>query len=141
VTPVWGGGDAVVRFVARLAGCRPDYGNCQTMAVLDRDGRMVAGLVFHNYSPEYGLIEVSAAATDRRWASRTVLNAACDYIFAHCQMAVARTGTDNTATRRLWKAMGAEEIILPRMRGRAASEALLMLTDDAWAKSRLKGPK
>ncbi len=108
------------------------------MAVLNGAGQLVAGLVFHNWSPECGVIEVSAAATDRRWATRTVLKAACDYIFAHCQMAVARTSMDNTATRRLWKAMGADEIILPRMRGRAASEALLMLTDDAWAQSRLK---
>lgn len=108
------------------------------MAVLDGSGRLVAGLVFHNYSPEYGVIEVSAAATDRRWATRTVLNAACDYIFAHCQMAVARTSMDNTATRRLWKAMGAEEIILPRMRGRMADEALQLLTSEAWNASKLK---
>jgi RimJ/RimL family protein N-acetyltransferase len=138
VTPVWGGRDAVVAFVARLSGCRPDFGNCQTMAVLDRDGRLVAGLVFHNYSPEYRVIEVSAAATDKRWATRKVLNAACDYIFAHCQMAVARTHMENTATRRLWKALGAEEHILPRLRGRDASEAILLLTDDAWAQSKFK---
>jgi RimJ/RimL family protein N-acetyltransferase len=138
VVPVWGGRDAVVAFVARLAGCRPDFGNCQTMAVLDKDGRLVAGLVFHNYSPEYGVIEVSAAATTPKWATRQVLNEALGYVFAHCQMAVARIAEDNQPARRLWKALGATEIILPRMRGRGASEAVLLLTDDAWAQSKLK---
>ncbi len=125
-------------FVARLVGVRPDFGNCRTMAVLNRDGLLVAGLIFHNWSPEAGVIEVSAAAIDRRWATRQVLNAACGYIFSHCQMAVARIGMDNTPARRLWQRMGATEIILPRMRGRAASEALQLLTDDAWAQSSLK---
>lgn len=137
MTPVWNVPE-VVPFVAKLAGCRPDFGNCRTLAVLDRDGKLVAGLVFHNWSPEYGVIEVSAAATTARWATRQVLNTALDYVFAHCQMVVARIAEDNVPARRLWKGLGAREIILPRMRGRAASEALEMLTDDEWAQSKLK---
>jgi RimJ/RimL family protein N-acetyltransferase len=108
------------------------------MAVLDGEGRMVAGIVFHNYSPEHGVIEVSAAATTPRWATREVLNAALGYVFAHCQMAVARIAEDNLPARRLWKALGATEYILSRMRGRTASDALQLLTDDAWAQSKLK---
>lgn len=137
MTPVWNVPE-VVPFVAKLCGVRPDFGNCRTMAVLDRDGWLVAGLVFHNWSPEYGVIEVSAAALTPKWATRAVLNTALDYVFAHCQMAVARIAEDNLQARRLWKGLGAEEHILPRLRGRTASEAIQLLTDDAWAQSRLK---
>lgn len=138
MTPLWGMEGAVVPFVAALTGFRPDFGNCRTMAVLDKDGKMVAGLVFHNWSPEFGVIEVSAAAITPRWATRTVLNTALAYVFSHCQMAVARIHENNLPARRLWKGLGAEEHILPRLRGRNASEAILLLTDDAWAQSKFK---
>ncbi len=138
MTPVFGHAEAVVPFVARLSGVRPDFGNCRAMAVIDRDDRMVAGIVFHNWSPDFGVMEVSAAATDRRWAARGVLNTAFDYAFSHAQLVVARTDESNVTVRRLWKAFGATELILPRLRGRTANEALLMLTDDAWANSRYR---
>ena len=130
--------EAVVPFVANLAGLRADFGNCRTMAVLDKGGVLVAGVIFHNWSPENGVIEVSAAATTPKWATRAVLNAALGYIFSFCQMTVARIAEDNLQARRLWKGLGAQEFILPRLRGRTASEAILLLTDDAWAQSRLK---
>lgn len=136
--PIWGLEEAVVPFVAQLVGCRPSFGNCRTMAVLDRDGKLAAGLVFHNWSPENQVMEVTGASVTPKWATREVLSVACGYVFAHCQLAVARTAVENAPVRRLWKAMGAEEYILPRLRGRAASEAILLLTDDAWAQSKLK---
>lgn len=135
MTPIWGLEEYVVPFVAKVAGERPDFGNCRTMAVLDAEGRMVAGIVFHNWSPERGVLEVSAAAVDPRWATRTVLMEAFGYAFAHAQMVVARTADENHRTRRLWKAFGAEEYILPRLRGREASEAIMLLSDDAWKAS------
>lgn len=136
--PVWGMEGAVVPFVASLAGLRPDFGNCRTLAVLDKTEKLVAGLVFHNWSPENGVIEVTGASVTPKWATREVLTTACNYVFSHCQLAVARTAVENMAVRRLWKALGAEEYILPRLRGRTASEAILLLTDDAWAQSKLK---
>lgn len=81
-------------------------------------------------------MEVTAAAIDSRWASRTVLRQLFGYVFNAAQLCVARTGTDNQRVRRLWKAFGAKEYIIPRLRGREASEAILTLTDDAWYASR-----
>lgn len=126
-------------FVAALAGERPDFGNCRTMAVMDSGNRMVAGIVFHNWRPEHGVMEVSAAAIDPKWATRSVLKEAFGYIFdkAECQLAVARTAEENTRVRRLWKAFGATEYIIPRLRGRAASEAIETVTKEAWEKSPL----
>ena len=135
MTPVWVDPSIVVPFVAYLAKLRPDFGNCRTMAVMNSQGQMVAGIVFHNWNPEAGVMEVSAASVDRRWASRGVLCAAFGYIFETCQLAIVRTAVDNVAVRRLWKAFGSEEHILPHLRGRGASEAVLLLTSDAWASS------
>lgn len=133
----------VCSFVAKIIGVRPDFGNCRCMAVLDSDGKMVAGLVFHNWNPDTEVIEVSAAAVSPKWATRNVLRAALAYCFqtAGCQMVVTRTAEDNNAARRLWKALGANEVLIPRLRGRTASEAILLLTDDAWAKSKFMRPK
>lgn len=112
------------------------------MAVLDGQLRLAAGVVFHNWSPEFGLMEISAAAVSRRWATREVMREAFGYVFgtADCQMAIARCDEKNTAVRKLWSAFGAQEVIIPRLRGRMASEAVLTLTDDAWAQSRFMRP-
>lgn len=139
MTPVWLPPEHVIPFVAYHTGVMPDFGNCRTMAVMDQSGTMVAGIVFHNWNPQTGVMEVSAAATSPKWATRGVLKEAFGYIFERsgCQMAVARTAESNARVRRLWKAFGAVEYIIPRMRGRDASEAILCVTDDAWQASKL----
>lgn len=138
MTPVWGLREHVVPFVAMVAGERPDFGECQTMAVMD-GGKMVGGIVFHNWRPDYGVIEFSGAGVKPGWVSRGVLREAFGYAFgqAMCQLVVARTAIENKRMRRLAKALGAQEYIIPRMRGRTASEAILTLTKEAWASSRL----
>ena len=138
MTPVWGLAEYVVPFVADLANQPPDFGRCQTMAVMNRDGGMVAGIVFHNWNPTAGVMEVSAASINPKWATREVLQCGFGYVFdrAGCQMAVARTDEKNRRVRRLWAAFGAAEYIIPRLRGRTASEAILTLTDDAWRDSK-----
>lgn len=137
MTPEWGDEDLLVPFAARVIGCRADFANCRTMGVYDRDGNVAAAVIFHNWSPEAGVMEVTCAAVNPRWATRGVLREGFDYIFnrAGCQMAVARTDEGNSAVRRLWKAFGASEYVIPRLRGRSASEAILCLTQEAWAAS------
>lgn len=132
---VWGHDDLVAAWVAEELGGRP-FGEHRAAAVVDGDGNLAAGVVFHNWNPEAEVIEVSAAASDPRWATRAVLSELFGYVFAVAQACVARTAEDNARVRRLWKAFGAQEYVIPRLRGRTASEALLMLTDDAWAKSK-----
>jgi len=127
----------VAPFVAsQLEFSRP-FGPCRTAGVVDKDNNLIAGFVFHNYDPDAEVIECSAAALSPRWCTRSVLGELVEYVFTHCQMVVARTAEDNHAVRRLWKALGAQEYIIPRLRGREASEAILCVTDDAWANSRL----
>lgn len=138
MTPVFGFEQSIVPWVALVAGIRPDFGNCRTMAVFNGNGDLVAGVVFHNWSPESAVIELTAASIDRRWATRGVMNAVFGYVFDFAQAAVARTAEDNMTVRKLWKALGASEYIIPRLRGRTASDAVLVLTDDAWAVSKYR---
>lgn len=114
------------------------FGECQTACVVNGENHVVAGLIFHNYDPDSGVMEVSAAATSPLWPQRSVLKEAFGYIFdrAGCQMAVARCEQSNDRVRRLWKGFGAREHIIPRLRGRDAAEAILTLTDDAWSASK-----
>ena len=136
---IWGHRDKVEAFVVRVIGLPRGFDKCQTAAIVDAQGRLVAGVVFHNWNPEAGVIEASAAAVDPKWAQRGVLQTLMGYVFdgCRCQMLVARTDTENKRVRRLWKAMGAVEYIIPRLRGRTASEAILCVTDDAWSQSKL----
>lgn len=133
---VWGHEELVAPWIAEECGLGGPIGECRTASVLAADGRLMAGVAFHNWNPQAGVIEVSAAAADPRWASRSVIRELFGYGFGIAQAVVARTAEDNRRVRRLWQAFGATEYIIPRLRGRTASEALILLTDDAWAQSK-----
>jgi len=133
----WGHEDLAVPFAANRLGFDRGFGPCTSGVVMQGDD-VAAVLVFHNFHPEAGVIEVSAVAENAKWAQRGVLKQAFGYIYdkLQCQMAVARCDVSNGRVRRLWKAFGASEHIIPRLRGREADEAILTLTDDAWRASR-----
>lgn len=138
MTPIWDKSGAVLEFVSAIAGDGDGIGRHRALGVIDDTGKLVAGLVFFNWLPQHGTIEVSAASTHPGWATRAVMKEAFSYIFdgCSCQMAYARTDTANERVRRLLKAVGASEHIIPRMRGREASEAILTVTQEAWTASR-----
>ena len=106
------------------------------MRIYGRDLRAV--VVFHNYCPEAGVLEMSAAVESKRWLSRPVLRAMHGYIFddAGCQLAVMRVSENNMTMRRIAKAYGYDETLIPRLRGRNEAESILTLTDDDWNRSR-----
>ena len=136
---IWGSSDStetrdIVRFVARqIVGAERGFGNCVTMGVIDGD-QLIAGMIFHNYSPENQTIELTGASTSRRWLTRSVFNAMFAYPFDQigCQMLVARHSEHNTRLRRMWNAVGASEYLIPRLRGRNEAEAIATYTAEAW---------
>lgn len=133
----WGHEDLAVPYAAKRLGFARGFGPC-TSAVVMKGDSIAAVLIFHNWHPEAGVIEVSAVADDPQWAQRGILKQASGYIYGQlqCQMALARCDAANGRVRRLSKALGASEYIIPRLRGKDADEAILTLTDDAWAASR-----
>jgi hypothetical protein len=134
--------DAIVGFVARqIKGGERGFGNCVAMGVVDGE-MLIAGMIFHNYNPECQTIELSGAATSKRWLTRRVFNEMFSYAFdqAGCQMLVARHSEHNTPLRRMWNAVGASEYVIPRLRGRDEAEAIATYTAEAWRDGRtMKG--
>lgn len=102
---------------------------------------IIGGVVFHNYSPESGVIEMSAAAESTRWLSRRVLRGMHSYIFgdARCQMAVMRVSEVNLRMVRIAEAFGYATHKIPRLRGRNEAEIICTLTDDQWKASKYHG--
>lgn len=108
---------------------------------VEHDGKIVAGVVFHNWCPEHGVIEMSAAAETKRWVTRPVIRAALGYAFDEvgCQMVVSQMDLNNEAPRALWRGLGATEYVIPRLRGKNADGVLATFTDDAWRQSKFRG--
>jgi len=94
----------------------------------------VAGVVYHNWNPESGTIELSAASTRRDWLNKNNLLTVFGYPFDQlgCQLCIARISENNDRARRIWRALGASEFVIPRLRGRDEAEAIYTLTREAW---------
>lgn len=110
-----------------------EFGNCQAMAVME-DGELIAGIVFHNWEPDAGVIEISGAGTSKRWLTRQTLRAMFSVPFEQwgCQCLVMRVDPDDAALTRMLTAYGFELFVIPRLRGRDKAEHVFVLTDDSW---------
>ena len=104
-----------------------------TMGVLD-NGALIGVMVFNNYQPEAGVIELHAAATSPRWLTRSVLASMFGYCFDQvgCQTVITRVSENNTRLLRIFTAYGFDHVTIPRLRGRDEGERIFWLTDDAW---------
>ncbi len=132
MTPVYGRTADVAAFVAaNIPGCERGFGNCTAIGFGDP---LVAGVVYHNWNPEGGVIELSSASIRRDWLTKANLKAIFGYPFDQlgCQMCVARISEHNARARRIWRALGATEHVIPRLRGRHEAEVIATLTDEAW---------
>ena len=105
------------------------------------NGTMVCGVIFHNYNPDHGVIEISAAATTPRWLNRTVLRELYGYPFAQlgCQMVVQRVSERDTRQDRMLTLGGFDRVFVPRLRGRDEGEWIYTLTDDVWRTNKFYG--
>ena len=130
--------DRVAAWVAgRIPGCERGFGNCRALGVVSRN-EMIAGIVFHNWDPKAGVIEISGAATSPRWFCRRVINVALGYVFdgLNCQMLITRQAPGNDRARGIWLALGGTEYLIPRLRGRDEAECFITLTEEAWRSSK-----
>lgn len=133
---LFGHSKEVAAFVASLIpGMARGFGNCQAIGIIDGDGALVAGLVYHNWEPEAGIIELSGAAIVRHWCGRHVMQFMYDYPFVDCgcQMLVQRNSAKNEHLNRQNRRMGYNEIRIPRGKGRNEDLIVFTFTDDQWA--------
>lgn len=139
MTPVWGHDRAIAEWVADRIPGPERFGECRALAVVSASGDIAAGVVFHNWDQGRGLIEMSCAASDRRWMTRDVMRLVWLYAFSIARMGYAKTGEKNTPVRRIWKACGASETLIPDMQGEGEAMAVLTLTEPQWRQSRFHG--
>lgn len=137
---VYGHDEAVARFVAAMIpsmGGR-SFGNCTALGVIE-DGHLIAGLVYHNWDPLSGTIEMSGAALPGHlWLSRETVRRMYRYPFrdCQCQMVIMRVDEDDQRLLRQLAALNYSFIRIPRLLGRAHDAILCLLTDEAWAENK-----
>lgn len=129
--------DEVARWVADRLGLRIGFGACHAMGVMDGDA-LIGGVVFNNYTPDYGVMEMTAFSTTPRWLSKRTMRAAFAVPFDEnkCQLVVWRVSPKNTRTIDLAVRLGFQGHIIPRLRGRNEDDIIFTLTDDDWRASR-----
>lgn len=111
------------------------FGEATAMGWADETG-IVAGFVWHDFNPDQGSIEVSGYSNRRDWCSKSILQELFGYPFDQLGLRIvcARHSVRNRRVRRIWASLGAQEAILPRLRGDDEDEAVAILHRDDWRK-------
>ena len=141
---VYGHDEVVAQFVAQMIPHVREYsnsmGNCKTIGVIDGDGKLIAGLVYHNYDPVAGHIEITGAALPKsRWLTRETIRRMYSYPFEQIgvQMVVQRTPADNEALLDQLARGGFMFVHWPRLYGRDRDGVICLLTAEEWARDPL----
>lgn len=124
----------VADWTAQHLGFETGFGPCKAMGVV-KDGTLRAGIVYHDWQPQHETISFSAFAVDRKWTDRKTIKAIFDYPFSFCQMLWAQTDVDNIP-RSIFRKLGGQEIVVPRLFGRERDGVIMTLTDDQWRSTR-----
>lgn len=112
--------------------------NCKAIGVT-RDGKLIAGVVYHNWNQEADRIEVSGAALPgTRWLTRETIRRMYEFPFEQMgvQAVVQHTPTDNTQLLRQLAAGGYIFCNQPRWFGRDRDGVYCLLTREAWEASK-----
>ncbi|MEQ9634601.1 MAG: GNAT family protein [Devosia marina] len=131
---LYGHSATVAQWVSEhIPGCERGFAGQGAIGVVE-DGRLIGGTVFHNWSPESGVVEMSSAATSPRWLSRPMLKAIFGYVFDQlgCQLVVMRVSERNTRMIRIAEKFGFTGYLIPRLRGRDEAEWVFTLTEEKW---------
>jgi len=114
------------------------FGKCKAIGVV-KDGELVAGLVYHNWGPEAGIIDLSCAAIPGSgWMTRETIRRMYEYPFNDCgvQMVTHCVLAENQSVRRILKALGCTLITIPRLYGRERDGVLACMTQETWDASK-----
>lgn len=138
---IYGHDQAVADFVASLIPhCRRGFGpNAKAIGVVDEHGRLIAGMVYHNWDPDAGIIEMSGAALPGTyWLTRGTLARMYQYPFhqCRCQMVVMRVVADDLRLLGILAAYGYSFVTLPRLFGRDRDGVICALTKEAWGSNK-----
>lgn len=109
------------------------FAPCTAIGIAD-DKELIGGMVFHNWSPESGVMEISCAGDDARWLHPALLKATDDYLQEiDVNTVIAWTPLEMTRWRRLLKLLGAEDHPIEPL-----GKSLMVLPRARWERSRLR---
>lgn len=126
--------EAIGDFVSMLLWGAPGrFERFSSFGVFDA-GTLIAGVLWHNWQPEAGVVEMSAASTDKRWLTRSVLRTMFGVPFDRwgCQLVALRVSQTNFGMVDIATRFGFRAYLIPRLRGRAEDEIIFTFTDDQW---------
>lgn len=114
-----------------------DFGNCHGLAVIDEEV-LIGGAIYHNFEPEAGVVEISAASISKRWLTKETLRVLFQVPFRdwQCQAVILRVSDHDEALHSILQRYGFVRYRIPRLRGRDQAENVFVLTDDAWASNK-----
>jgi RimJ/RimL family protein N-acetyltransferase len=142
---IYGQDELVADFVARAkiaSGFTRHAGfpeRVRAIGIANDDNELIAGIVYFNYNPDAGTIEMSIEALPKqRWLMPTTLAVMFQYPFlvCGCQMLITKTSARSEHVLRMLAAMNFKLILVPRSGGRDEDGVLALLTDDDWLASK-----
>lgn len=127
--------DAISRWVSKHSFGHADniWPDGSSYGVL-RDGKPIAGVVYHDYKAAAGTIQYSGASVDRAWLKGPSLH----YMFSHmfenigCQMVITGNSEKNTGLHSLLRRTDHELHIIKRGWDRDTALYLWTLTREQW---------
>jgi len=137
---VYGHDEIIAGFVASMIpACRNrGFGKCKTIGVIEGHN-LIAGLVYHNWNPEAGVIEMSAAALPgKQWMTRETIKRMYQYPFLQvgCQMMLQMSAADDERLLRQLNALNYTLKLIPRLLGRDKDGVVCTLSREAWEESK-----
>lgn len=133
----------IAAWVGEQIGRGIDWGPCEAIGVADEDDNLIGGVVFSNYQPHFGNIEVSFAAIRRSWLTPNLVRGLLSYPFD--QLGVRRITTltpkRNRSARQFLKKFGFVEE--GNVRGGFGTDDMIIsgLLAKEWSEHRYHGHK
>jgi RimJ/RimL family protein N-acetyltransferase len=137
---VYGQDKLVADFAATLIPAVRERGFPASKAIgVIEDGKLIAGMVYHNFDPAAGVIEMSGAAIPGKyWLTPETLRRIYDYPFLEigCQMVLMRVPEENRMLLRVLASIGYAFILVPRLLGHNKNCVLCTLTFEDWSSNK-----
>lgn len=139
IRALYGQDELVAQWVAHRLGFARGFGVYTAIGWADGD-LLIAGTVFHNYSPEAGVIEMTTFAQRPKWLNRHTMAVLFGYVFGTvlCQLVVMRVSEKNTRMCSIARRFGFEAVLIPRLLGTDEAEFIFTLTREQWEGHRMR---
>ena len=117
---------------------KKQFGASTAIGFANKQKGIIAGVVYHNFDPDSRVIEISAYSDSPKWLSKNNLKRIFDYPFnqLNTRLVIGRCSERNVRVRKIWKRLGADEVIVPKIRNHNENEIITILDKTIWKKSK-----